>query len=295
MQTLESLQQQLRTVDELRSVVRTMKGLASSRIHRYEAATSSLDRYTQSVELGLQVLLHERPATVELPEPPEEAGRLAIIVLGSNQGMCGPFNRRIAQHALAYLDQRGVAPGDRLVATVGHRAANELAALGQPTSEEPALPTSLAGVTDAVRDLLVRIDRWGADGGVTRVVIAHNRPISRARYEPRVVTVVPFDHERLRRLRDRPWDGPSLPRRFGPWDAVFRHLVRQDLFVALSRAFANSLAAENGARLTAMQSAERNIDERADELEHRYHQRRQAAITAELLDVVSGWEALQGP
>ncbi len=110
-----------------------------------------------------------------------------------------------------------------------------------------------------------------------------------------MVTVVPLDRARLRRLRDEPWQGPSLPRSFGAWDEVFRHLVRQDLFVALFRALANSLAAENGARLTAMQAAERSIDERAEELEQRYHRRRQADITAELLDVVSGWEALHGP
>lgn len=62
--------------------------------------------------------------------------------------------------------------------------------------------------------------------------------------------------------------------------------------MALFRTFAGSLAAENAARLAAMQAAERNIEELADQLEQRYHRRRQETITAELLNVISGWEAL---
>ena len=54
-----------------------------------------------------------------------------------------------------------------------------------------------------------------------------------------------------------------------------------------------SLAAENASRLAAMQAAENNIEEKIDELYGRYHRRRQAAITEELLDVISGFEALE--
>ena len=58
-------------------------------------------------------------------------------------------------------------------------------------------------------------------------------------------------------------------------------------------AFAESLASENASRLAAMQAAENNIEEKIDELHARYHQRRQAAVTEELLDVISGFEALE--
>jgi F-type H+-transporting ATPase subunit gamma len=58
------------------------------------------------------------------------------------------------------------------------------------------------------------------------------------------------------------------------------------------RAFAESLASENASRLAAMQAAERSIDERLEELRGEFRYQRQHAITEELLDIVSGFEAL---
>jgi len=64
-------------------------------------------------------------------------------------------------------------------------------------------------------------------------------------------------------------------------------------FVELSRACAKSLASENASRLLAMQVAERNIMDRLEELNVTYRQQRQEAITAELLDVIAGFEAAE--
>jgi F-type H+-transporting ATPase subunit gamma len=77
-------------------------------------------------------------------------------------------------------------------------------------------------------------------------------------------------------------------------EALFSSLVREYLFVSLYRAFAESLASENASRLASMQAAEKNIEERLRELSAQYHQQRQMSITSELLDIVSGFEALTG-
>jgi F-type H+-transporting ATPase subunit gamma len=77
------------------------------------------------------------------------------------------------------------------------------------------------------------------------------------------------------------------------WDAFFSALIRQYLFVSLFRAFAESLASENASRLASMQGAEKNIQDRLRDLSSRYHQQRQMSITEELLDIVSGFEAIE--
>ena len=74
---------------------------------------------------------------------------------------------------------------------------------------------------------------------------------------------------------------------------LFR-LIREYLFVTLFRAFAESLASENAARLASMQIAERNIEDRLKELSSEFSQSRQSMITSELLDIVSAFEALKG-
>ena len=86
----------------------------------------------------------------------------------------------------------------------------------------------------------------------------------------------------------------SLPTFTADWHRLFSALIRQHLFVALYRALAESLASENAARLASMQAAERNIEEHLAGLTARYHQERQESITAELLDIVAGFETLEG-
>jgi F-type H+-transporting ATPase subunit gamma len=73
---------------------------------------------------------------------------------------------------------------------------------------------------------------------------------------------------------------------------TLRTLIREYLFVSLFRACAESLASENASRLSAMQRAEKNIDELLESLNRKFHQLRQSSIDEELFDVVSGFEAL---
>ena len=75
-------------------------------------------------------------------------------------------------------------------------------------------------------------------------------------------------------------------------ERLFSALFQQHFFVGLYRACAESLASENASRLAAMQVAEKNIEERLFDLKATFQQQRQDTITAELLDIVSGFEAL---
>jgi F-type H+-transporting ATPase subunit gamma len=78
-------------------------------------------------------------------------------------------------------------------------------------------------------------------------------------------------------------------------ERLFAALLRQYLFVACFRAFAESAASEHASRVATLQGAERNLDERLQDLRRACQRRRQDAITAELLDIVSGFEAQCAP
>jgi F-type H+-transporting ATPase subunit gamma len=106
---------------------------------------------------------------------------------------------------------------------------------------------------------------------------------------------MPLGRDWLTSLCRQPWPTNLLPTFTIDWPELVSSLIRQHLFASFSRALAESLSAENAARLAAMQAAEKNIEERSDELTARYHRRRQNAITEELLDVTAGFEVLQGP
>ncbi len=127
-----------------------------------------------------------------------------------------------------------------------------------------------------------------------RLLLFHNRPSGGASYEQQWLLLMPPDEQWLARMAGEKWPGRSLPMISVPWQQAMTSLISEYLFVALYRGFATSLAAENSARLAAMQRAEKNIEELQFDLQSHYHSLRQAVITEELLDIISGFEALGG-
>jgi F-type H+-transporting ATPase subunit gamma len=291
MQTSEAIKRQLDTAGDLRSIVRTMKALAAVSIRQYEDAVASLSEFARSVDLGLQVLLRERPGVVTALSR-QAARQPGAIVLGSDQGLCGAFNDQIAS---SYLDARagaGAADVSGPVLAVGSRVAGRLEDAGVRLAGVLTLPASVALVGSLVQDLLGHIDAWRASGIVDGVQLYFNRPRAGAAYRPHREVLLPLDAGYLRTLTAAPWRPRAAPTFASDWEALFSAVVGQHLFVTLHRAIAESLAAENASRLAAMHAAERNIDERLEALRGQFHLQRQTSITTELLDIVSGYEAL---
>lgn len=296
MQTPEALKAQINSTEDLQSVVKTMKALAAVSIQQYEAAIASLRQYSHTLELGLQIVL-QQPAVREHParlrsEVAAES-QLGLIVFGSDQGLCGQFNQQIAQHFGHYLGHPPFPIArHRRVAVVGARPVPALEDEGIAIDELFSVPSSLGEISDRVQDLLLMIDRWRAQDRCDRILLFYNRPTSSASYDSTIVQLLPLDQDWLTTLQQRPWESRNLPAVLMNTDRLFAKLVRQYLFIALYQAIAASLASENASRLAAMQSAEGNIRDRLEDLTGQYRQQRQSAITAELLDVISGFEAL---
>ncbi len=291
MQTLESLGRHIQSVHDLQSVVKTMKGLAAVNIRQYEEAVEALRDYSRSLELGMQIVLHQSPGTRWL-SPPDSDRRLAVVLFGSDQGMCGQFNARIVARAAARLHEARAEAHELAALVVGMRAVAEWEASVAPASASLNVPGSVAEITRRVEELLVTLDRWREERRVGRVWLFHQRPLGGASYEPHFQQVVPLDETWLHSLRARPWPTRMLPTFTMDAQAVFSAITRQHLFTAFYRALAESLASENAARLAAMQAAEKNVEERLGELTAQYHRRRQNTITEELLDVTAGFELL---
>jgi F-type H+-transporting ATPase subunit gamma len=292
METLEALGHQIQSVHDLQSVVKTMKGLAAVNIRQYEQAVEALREYNRTVELGLRILLDRTPEILIAARsgPP---GRLAVVLLGTDQGMCGQFNQRIVAAAAERLDGEQNPDEPILMLTVGARAAAEAEASGYRVNEALQLPGSVSEIGRRVQDLLLQIDHWRSHQQVRRVWLFHQQPYSGASYAARFVRLIPINLAWLHSLRQRPWPTRVLPTFTMNRRSLSAALVRQYLFTNLYRALAESMAAENAARLAAMQAAEKNVEERLDELTQRYHRRRQNAITEELLDVTSGFLVLE--
>lgn len=292
METTEGLKRRINSVTDLASIVRTMKTLAAVSIRQYERAVESLVDYNRTVMLGLQVLLDNRPAG-GASAGSTRPGRLGAIIFGSDQGMCGQFNEQVAGYALEMLTGLATARAAPSVLAVGVRTIGRLEDARQAVTGILPVPGSADGITTLVQQALWHIDRWQSEAGVTEVALFYNAPLPGMTYAPRHLHLLPVDARWLADLTGQPWPSRVLPTYTMDWERLFSALIRQYLFVSIYRACANSLACENAARLVTMQAAERNIEEHLEELNRRYHEQRQTAITTELLDIVSGFEVLE--
>lgn len=283
MKTMLRLQQQIETARDLGGIVRTMKTLAAVNIRRYERAVASSNDYVRTVELGFRALLVHHPALLNQATT-ATSSRRGVLVLGSDQGLCGAFNERVAELATGALG-----PGfDGPILALGHRVSRILEEGDLTPGEELRVPTSLAGVTPTVADVLERFDRWRDVRGVDRVDLFHNELDDVGRVRARAVTLLPLDRAWLDEHVTPGWGGRGLPSFREDAAALLSRLVQEYLFVKLFQACILSLAAENQSRLSAMQAASQNIDRRLDDLNTRYRTERQRLITEELMDLRRG-------
>jgi F-type H+-transporting ATPase subunit gamma len=270
-----------------------MKALAAVSIRQYQKAVESLSDYNRTVEMGLQIALRERRGGGAASDQ-VKVNRIGAIVFGSDQGLCGQLNNIIVAHATEEMGRIGVKKENRIVIAVGMRTADILEDTGQRVLEVLTTPSSTSGITPMVQDITVLLENWRFKRQIEHMYLFFNRYVSGATYRPTTVRLLPVDRKWLKDLEMKKWPSKTLPMFTMDWEALFRSLIREYLFVSLYRAFAESLASENASRLAAMQSAEKNIEERLEELFLQYHRQRQMTITEELLDIVAGFEALGG-
>lgn len=293
METIESLRRKIAVTEDLREVVKTMKTLAAVSIRQYEKAVASLRQHSHTVEMGIQIVMRSSREDRAQPRP-APGRRLGAIIFGSELGMCGQFNELMVSYALDRCNELQVAKKDRAIIAVGARAVSRLEEAGEPVESYFAVPGSVSGITSRVQELLLKIAAWQCPGGVERIILFHHQPVSGAAYRPQAVPLLPVDMDWLESLGQKPWPSRVLPTFTMARPRLVYALLGQYLFVSLYRAFAESLASENAARLSSMQAAENNIEDRLKELRLQYNQLRQSTITEELLDIVAGFEALTG-
>ncbi|NLO06674.1 MAG: F0F1 ATP synthase subunit gamma [candidate division WS1 bacterium] len=292
METIEILRDKIGTAESLQSVVSTMKSLAAVSIQQLEGVIRSIDEYNRTVELGLQIALRNRPRRVQIVRP-VLSDALGAVIIGSDQGMCGQFNEDIVSHAVEDMQQVGVEGAARAILAVGARTVAHLELAGLTLDDLLATPASPGTISPLVQQIAMQIERWQTERGFDRIFLYYNHRVSAGRYRPSAHRLLPMDAAWLERIAGRRWPTKMLPQIAMPWRPLISELIQQHILVVLNRVIVHSMMSEHTARMQSMQAAEQNIDERLEELRNRFRQTRQTAITAELLDIVSGFEILR--
>jgi len=282
---LRQLQQKLDSMRALKEIVNAMRNMAAAYVRRAEASLRAMRPYAAVVETALVATLEQ--ADIQALEPPPDAPCLAVV-FASDQGLCGTYNERVVRAALEFKD-RALQPVE-LVA-IGHRGRNLLALRGAEPALAVGAPTSLEGIRAQVPELAAQVFELYSRRGAGEMFFIYNAYRGMGRFQEAVRRVLPIGLDELHPGEERTFRyEPILT---VPPRVLLGRLVEEYFFIELYRGLLESHASENGARLVSMTAASSNIDERLVGLSREFQMVRQETITAELLDVVSGAEALR--
>jgi F-type H+-transporting ATPase subunit gamma len=286
--SLKEIRRRIGSVKKTQQITRAMRMVAAAKLRRASEAIEAARPYAEHMRDALievaagQAAGAEHPLLVARPE----VRRVDFLVVTSDRGLCGAFNANVLKRAEAEIRARAAGLESVGLVLVGRKG---FEFFGRRRADQ--VVQRISGITrvdygDAERIAAVASQRF-LDGDADEVVLVHSEFVSTLTQRPRVVRLLPMAPEPGEAAADKP------PFTVEPDAAsLLRLLVPKALQVEVYRALLDNQAGEHAARMTAMESATRNTEEMIGTLTLQYNRARQAAITKELVEIVSGAEAL---
>jgi len=287
MPNLKDLRKRIGTVRSTQQITKAMKMVAAAKLRRAQDAAERARPYAEKLATMLAAVASGTSAEDHSLLARRDERSIDVIVITSDRGLCGGYNANILRKAEPVLTGT-----DRAVATlpVGRKAVEYVRKSGHTVlAENVGLAgggVSLTQIADEIASVVV--DRFAA-GETDAVYLVYSRFRSAISQVPTVSPVLP-----VALPETEPASGPDVEYIFEPvkrelLGALLPAYVRTQILQALLEA----IAGEHGARMTAMENATNNASDMIERLTLSMNRARQAAITTELMEIVSGAEALK--
>ncbi|MDT8345517.1 MAG: F0F1 ATP synthase subunit gamma, partial [Thermohalobaculum sp.] len=274
-----------------RKITKAMQMAAAAKLRRAQEAAEAARPFAERMDVVLGNLARAAKDSPTAPRLLAGTGRQDVhllIVATSERGLCGGFNSQIVKRARLDIDKLVAAGKTIKILTIGKKGREQLKRnhadlfIGHVDLTE-VKRVGYANAQAIAQDVLSRFDA----GEFDVATVYFNRFQSVMTQVPTAQQLIPatFDEDA--------GGGAGTGYEYEPdEDAILADLLPRNLAVQVFRALLENAASEQGARMSAMDSATRNAGEMIDKLTIVYNRSRQAAITKELIEIISGAEAL---
>ncbi len=291
MASLKEVRNRIASVKSTQQITSAMKMVAASKLRKAQTGILQLRPFAQKQQLMLQNLsagtesglpggLSEKRAT----------NRILFVVLSSNRGLCGAFNSNVIKQA--NIDSRSIIaanPGSEItMITIGRKASEYFArsSFKLAESHDDIYDELTYGRASQLADHLIDLFTKKLYDKIYIVYHQFKNAVVQYLVTEQFLPVEPITSEEENGAQSEYIFDPSR-------DEILESIVPRILRTQLYKALLDSWASEQGARMTAMSQATDNAQELLKELKLTYNKARQAAITNEILEIVSGAEALK--
>ncbi len=288
MDSLDSLKKDIKSTKDLQGIISTMKAVASVNIKKYEKTALNLYKYRDNIDLGIQAILQKYPVMLKYIDYTENIYEKSkknniVIVVGSNQGLCGRFNDKNVEF---FVENELENKDFNYVITVGDRIESIVQSKGIKIDKKFSTPNSINNITNLVYDLFEIIESKKQE--IKKVVVYFTSYNTKNNGNLTKKKIFPLEKNYFEKLQQKIWPTNSTPFWRIENKNLISDLIEQYIFCNLYLSISNSMAAEQRNRLITLQGAEENIKEHIASTILKYNQKRQGVITAELIDVVTG-------
>ena len=292
MATLKELRLRIRSVRSTQKITSAMKMVAASRLRRAQEQAEAARPYSQRMERVLGSLAANLRGMVNAPPLLAGTGKDAthlLVVATSDRGLAGGFNATILREARRQIRELTAAGKTVKIFTIGRKGRDALRRDHARLLIESLTDIGRPRLTfENAREIADNVLRRFAAGDFDSCTIIYNRFQSAMTQIVTRQALIPFAPPEAA--------APSANQgiyEFEPDEAeILADLLPRNLAVQIFTALLENAASEQGARMTAMDNATRNAGDMINNLNTTYNRSRQAAITKELIEIISGAEAL---
>jgi F-type H+-transporting ATPase subunit gamma len=290
MPSLRDIRRRIVSVKNTQQITNAMKMVSAAKLQRAQERVQATRPYAERMGFVVEHLQARIRPTAHPLLTPRAEGKTLLLLITSDRGLCGGFNTNVQRLALEQLRQLSAA-GEVDIITVGKKGRDFLTYRQLPL-HETYIELFLRQVTyEQAQDVAAKLLRAYLEEAYRQVLVLYNRFRSAMSQQPTVLRLLPMSTlEDVEADPEEPFDylyEPSAPQ-------VLDSLLRKQVEIQLFQIFQESYAGEHGARMTAMDAATTNAAEMIERLTLTFNRARQAAITKEIIEVVSGADALRG-
>ncbi len=293
MPNLKELKNRISSVKSTRKITSAMKMVAASKLRRAQELAESSRVYADSLSFILSSLAGNTKNSSDLPKilTGRENSKISLLIINSSdRGLCGGFNSNLFRNAKKWIsDQQGQGKSVKIM-TVGKKASSFykktdldiVASFEDLNSNDRQLQ-----VSEEIKNKIMELFE---NNEIDEVSILFNKFVSAISQEPTYQSLIPLSNEETSEDES---EANIAVFEFEPdKNELLEYLVPRNFLTQIYRSVLESSASEHAARMTSMDNATRNAGDMIDRLTLTYNRTRQAFITKELIEIISGAEAV---
>ena len=290
MASLDDLKKRIASVKSTQKITKAMKMVAAAKLRKAQESAEKGRPYSEKMNniiLNLSNGISDKENTSKLLSGTGNDKVHLCVVMTSDRGLCGGFNSNIIKKAKSYFSKISVEGKEFKIITVGSKGNDQLKRVyGEKIIENISFKESKnANYFDADKVGKMIIEKFEA-GEFDVCTIFYNQFKNVITQIPQAQQIVPLNNEEDENNSDESYE-------FEPdEDEILSNLLPKNISTQIFKAMLENSASEQGSRMSAMDNATRNAGEMVDKLTIEYNRSRQAAITKELIEIISGAESL---